>query len=145
MGKKNGAETPSVDDLLDGAESSATAATSATTKKAKAKKAAPAAAAKKAKPKPAAGGSKKAPATPAKKAPGKAGKKAKADAAPAAALDSPIRKALLKVRKSTSYADFSDANGFNIRTVRRMARQLRDAGEIGLSRDGQTVYIEAAV
>ena len=97
---------------------------------------APAPAAKKATAKKAA-----APAPAAKKA---ATKKEKA-AAPAPAADSPLRKALLKVKKAVSYADFAEANDFNIRTVRRAARAMRDAGEIELSREGQQVYISAAV
>lgn len=108
-------------------------------KKAAAKKAAaaPAPATKKA-------GAKKAAAAPAPAAKKAAAKKEKA-AAPAPAADSPLRKALLKVKKAVSYADFAEANDFNIRTVRRAARAMRDAGEIDLTREGQTVYISAAV
>ena len=63
----------------------------------------------------------------------------------AATTDTPISKALMKVRKAVSYADFADANEFNIRSVRRTARALRDAGHIDLVRDGQTVLIRPAV
>jgi len=91
------------------------------------------------------GGTKKAtpatPAVPAKKA--KAA--AKAEPAEKPAADSALRKALLKVKKAVSYGDFAEANGFNIRSVRRTARAMRDAGEIDLSREGQIVYISAAV
>ncbi len=73
----------------------------------------------------------------------KKGKAAAAEAAPAA--DTPLRKALLKVRKAISYAEFAEANDFNIRSVRRTARAMRDAGEIDLAREGQTVYITPAV
>jgi hypothetical protein len=90
------------------------------------------------------GGTKKAtpavPATPAKKAKAKA---APAEDKPAA--DSALRKALLKVKKAVSYGDFAEANDFNIRSVRRTARAMRDAGEIDLVREGQIVYIQAAV
>ena len=58
---------------------------------------------------------------------------------------SPIKQALLKVKKATSYSDFADANGFNIRSVRRVARSLRDAGEIDLVKEGVIVYISPAV
>lgn len=89
------------------------------------------------------GGTKKAtpavPAVPAKKA------KAKAEPAEKPAADSALRKALLKVKKAISYGDFAEANGFNIRSVRRTARAMRDNGEIELSREGQIVYISAAV
>lgn len=127
MSKKT--ESADVDDLLgdDGAEAETKPA-----KKAKKAKPAAAAPAKKAKGKAAA-----------KAAPAKKAKKEAAEEKPAA--DSPLRKALLKVKKAISYADFAEANDFNIRTVRRTARAMRDAGEIELSKDGQTVYISAAV
>jgi hypothetical protein len=130
-----------VDDLLGEAKPAKKAAS----KKAPAKKAA--APAKKAAAAPVA--AKKA--APAKKAAAPAAKgKKPAAKKPAArketvAEDSPIRKALLKVRKAVSYATFAEANDFNIRSVRRTARLLRDAGEIDLERDGQTVLIKAAV
>ena len=48
---------------------------------------------------------------------------AKVKAAPAAdAGDSEVRAALLKIKKPVGYSDFAEANGFNIRTVRRTAR-----------------------
>ena len=128
--KAKAAPAEDIDSMIDDAP--APAAKKATAKKA----AAPAPAAKKAATKKAA-----APAPAAKKA---ATKKEKA-AAPAPAADSPLRKALLKVKKAVSYADFAEANDFNIRSVRRAARAMRDAGEIELSREGQTVYISAAV
>lgn len=96
----------------------------------------------------------KATAAPAKKAkaaaapvaaPAKKAKAAAAAPAPAAVGDTPMRKALLKVKKAISYADFAEANDFNIRSVRRTARAMRDAGEIDLQRDGQTVFIAPAV
>lgn len=125
--KAKAAPAEDIDDMIDDAPAPAA-------KKTRAKKAeaAPAPAAKKA--------------TAAKKAaaPAPAAKKEKA-AVPAPGADSPLRKALLKVKKAVSYADFAEANDFNIRTVRRAARAMRDAGEIELTRDGQTVYISAAV
>lgn len=130
--KAKAAPAEDIDDMIDDAPAPAA-------KKTRAKKAeaAPAPAAKKA--------------TAAKKAaaPAPAAKKATAKkekvAVPAPGADSPLRKALLKVKKAVSYADFAEANDFNIRTVRRAARAMRDAGEIELTRDGQTVYISAAV
>lgn len=85
------------------------------------------------------------PAPAAKKTKGKAAPAPEPKKAAAPGADSALRKALLKVKKSVSYADFAEANDFNIRTVRRAARAMRDAGEIDLTREGQTVYISAAV
>ena len=146
MPKKN----TDVDALLDDADESAggdavdeetTAAPKA--KKAKAsKKATPA---KKATTAKAAAPAKKASA-PAKKATAKKVAAAKKESTPRVALEnSPIRKALLKVRRPVSYADFSTANDFNIRTVRRMARDMCAAGELDRVRDGQAVMIRPAV
>jgi hypothetical protein len=134
MSKKTKAEAATdVDDLLGG--DIAVAAE----KPAKAKPAAKKAAAKPAA-KPAA---KKAAAKPAK-APAKKAKAA-ADEGEKPAADSALHKALLKVRKAVSYADFAEVNGFNIRSVRRTARALRDSGQIDLQREGQAVYICPAV
>lgn len=137
MAKKTPAtETADVDDLLGGAD--VKAEKPAAKKAAKAVKAEPAAPAKKAKAAAPAPAAKKAAAAPAKKA----------KAAPAeeeAAPTSEVKIALAKVKKAISYADFSEKNGFNIRTVRRAAREMRDAGEIQLTRDGQSILISAAV
>jgi DNA-binding transcriptional ArsR family regulator len=128
MSKKTKVEAPAdVDDLIGDATVTAE-------KPAKAKAKAPA---KKAAAKPAA--KKAAAKAPAKKA------KAAADEGEKPAADSPLHKALLKVRKAVSYADFAEANGFNIRSVRRTARALRDAGQIDLQREGQAVFICPAV
>ena len=126
--KAKAAPAEDIDDMIDDAPAPA--------KKAAKKAAAPAPAAKKA------AATKKAAAPAAKKT-------TKKDAAPAPtrmpAADSPVRKALLKVKKAISYADFAEANDFPLRTVRRTARALRNAGELCLTRDGQQVYISAAV
>ncbi len=57
----------------------------------------------------------------------------------------PIKQALAKVKKPISYADFTEQHGFNIRSVRRVARGMRDAGEIDLQKEGTVVYIAPAV
>ena len=129
-----------VDDLLgDDAPAPKKAKKTAAAAPAKAAKAAPAKAAKAAPAKAA----KAAKAAPAKK--GKAAAAEEKEKTYSVGEDNPIRKALLKVRKAISYADFADANDFNIRSVRRTARVLRDNGEIDLVRDGQTVLIQPAV
>ena len=85
-------------------------------------------------------------AKPAKKAEAKLAKKAKkAEAADPSESNSAVIQALLKVKKATTYADFAEKNDFNIRSVRRAARQLRDAGQLELERDGQIVTIRPAV
>lgn len=84
-------------------------------------------------------------AAPAKKAAAPAKKAKKAEAADPTESNSAITQALLKVKKAISYADFAEKNDFNIRSVRRTARALRDAGHIELTKDGQTVMISAAV
>lgn len=135
-------DTNDVDELLEAESEGATngEAKPAKAKKAKAEKPAAKKAAKEEKPA-AKAAAKKAAKPAAKKAPA-----AKADKEPKEPRElSPVRKALLKVKKAISYADFAEANDFDIRSVRRTARVMRDAGEIELTKDGQLVYISAAV
>lgn len=117
------------------AKPAAKPAAKAEAKKAPAKKEAAKPAAKG---KPAAKAPAKAAAKPAKKA-------AKKEAADPTESTSPVVQALLKVKKAISYADFAEKNDFNIRSVRRTARELRDGGHIELEKDGQTVMIKPAV
>lgn len=94
-----------------------------------AKKAAPAAPAKKSK---------------ADKAEAKPSKKAAKDS-DATETTSEVKQAILKIKKAISYADFAEKGGFNIRSVRRAARELRDAGHIEIEADGQTKVMKPAV
>jgi hypothetical protein len=55
-----------------------------------------------------------------------------------------VRKALLKYKRATSYADIQTATGFNIRQIRRTARSMRDNGELTLTKDGTTVLVARA-
>jgi hypothetical protein len=94
-------------------------------------------------------GGKAAPAAKGKAAKGKAAKAApaakKAAATRAASGSSEeVRAVLAKTKKSTSYNDIAEANGFNIRMVRRTARSMRDAGEIDLVKEGTIVYVKPA-
>jgi len=77
-----------------------------------------------------------------KAAPAKKAKKA------APAEDEPtaedVRNVLLKTRKATSYTDIAEANGFNIRMVRRQARALRDTGEVEISKEGTLGFVKVA-
>lgn len=137
-----------VDDLLGEDKPAKKAAKAAPAKKTEAK---PAKKAAKEEAKPAKKAAKpEAKAAPAKKAAkpeAKPAKKAakKAEAADPSESNSAVVQALMKVKKATTYADFAEKNDFNIRSVRRSARALRDAGHIELERDGQTVYIKPAV
>lgn len=83
---------------------------------------------------------------PAKKAPAKKSDKPKAKAEPGSrgATTEAVRAAIGKVRKQTSYAELSEAGGFDIRLVRRNARALRDEGAIELYKEGTVVYIKPA-
>jgi hypothetical protein len=76
-------------------------------------------------------------AAPAKKAPAKKAAKAEDEAS---ADD--VRAVLLKTRKATSYTDIAEANGFNIRMVRRQARSLRDSGEVEITKEGTLGYVK---
>lgn len=140
-----------VDDLLGDDKPAAKKAAKPAAKKAEAKPAAkpakkaeakaekaPAKKAAKPEAKPAAKKAAKPEAKPAKKA-------KKAEAADPSESNSAVIQALLKVKKATTYADFAEKNDFNIRSVRRAARQLRDAGQLELERDGQIVTIRPAV
>lgn len=80
-------------------------------------------------------------AAPAKKA---AKGKTKPKAERAESRTEEIAAALKKVKKATSYADIAEAGDFDIRSVRRTARRMRDAGEIGLEKEGTVVYVTRA-
>ena len=56
-----------------------------------------------------------------------------------------IQNLLGKVRKATPYEEIAEKAGASIRTVRRTARKMRDAGSIQLKRNGQKVYISPAI
>lgn len=91
-------------------------------------------------------GDKPAKKAPAKKAPAKKSDKPKAKPEPGSrgATTEAVRAAIGKVRKQTSYAELSEAGGFDIRLVRRNARALRDEGAIELYKEGTVVYIKPA-
>jgi hypothetical protein len=56
-----------------------------------------------------------------------------------------IRKAILGVRKLTSYADIaSSLKSDDMRQVRRTARGMRDAGEIEIVKEGTVAYVKKA-
>lgn len=136
-----------IDDELNGTDTAATPAKKV--KKAKAEAAAPAKGkAKKAEAAaPAKGKKATAEAKPAAKkaaaAPAKKAKKAAAE--DATETSSEVKQAILKIKKAVSYADFAEKGGFNIRSVRRAARELRDAGHIEIEADGQTKVMKPAV
>lgn len=135
MAKKAKAKDEAVDDLLETKSKKSTKKEPAAKKaKSKAKEEEPA---KKAKPSKANGKSKKA----ADAEPRSRGRGA--DRPLVAAED--VKKALLKVKKPISYADFADANEFNLRQVRRTARRLRDAGEIDITHNGTEGMVARAV
>ena len=81
------------------------------------------------------------------KANGKA--KPKAKAKPSARADDiassdEVQKALLKLRKATSYAVIHERTGFNLRQIRRTARRMRDNGELEFTKQGTEVLVQAA-
>ena len=57
-----------------------------------------------------------------------------------------IRTAIRKTKKPTSYADIcakgGEGNEFDIRSVRRTARAMRDAGEAELTKEGRDVFVK---
>lgn len=78
-------------------------------------------------------------------APAKKAKKAAAERAPRGeSRTEEVRKVISKVKKPTSYADIA-AKGdpeFDIRSVRRTARAMRDAGEAELTKEGRDVFVK---
>lgn len=56
-----------------------------------------------------------------------------------------VRAILLKTRKSTSFADIASTNNFNVRMVRRCARQLKAEGLVEITRDGTTGMVRKIV
>jgi hypothetical protein len=83
-------------------------------------------------------------AAPAKKAAAEkpAAKKAKPAAKETTGTPEDIRAVLLKTAKLTSYADVAEANGFDIRAVRRTARALCDSGEVERVKEGTVVFVK---
>ena len=114
---KNAAE---VDDLLAGKDDDLLSG-----KKAPAKKAAKAAE----------------PAPAAKKAPAKKAKAAEPVERAESRVDE-IKAVLGKTKKLTTYADIAEANGFDIRAVRRTARAMRDEGTVELVKEGTVVFVK---
>lgn len=71
-------------------------------------------------------------------------KKETAERAEDIAATDDVEKALLKLRKATSYADIHERTGFNIRQIRRTARRMRDNGELAFTKEGTQVLVQVA-
>jgi hypothetical protein len=76
--------------------------------------------------------------------PAKKAKKEAAEGGTRGEMTEKARAVLGKVRKLTPYADLAEANGLDIRLVRRTARVMRDAGEIELVKEGTVVFVKPA-
>ncbi len=77
---------------------------------------------------------------PAKKAAKPAEKKARAESV----NSDELRAKLLKCRKLTTFQQFADSHGYNLRTVRRTARAMRNEGLLENTKEGTVIFFKAA-